>query len=52
MISQDFITEWRQFAPWVRDVQVEMDLIISRALVEMFNQSAIYKNAPSPSGRR
>ena len=33
MISQDFITEWRQFVPWVRDVQVEMDLIISRALV-------------------
>lgn len=43
MISQDFITEWRQSAPWVRDVQVEMDLIISRALVEMYSQPAISK---------
>ena len=36
MIPQDFITEWRAHAPWVQDVQVEQDLVISRALVEMF----------------
>ena len=36
MIPQDFITEWRAHAPWVQDVQVEQDLVISRALVEVF----------------
>ena len=33
MIQRDFVTEWRGQAPWVQDVQVEQDLVISRALV-------------------
>ena len=37
MIPRDYITEWRGQAPWVQDFQVEQDLIISRALVEMFS---------------
>jgi predicted nucleotidyltransferase component of viral defense system len=41
MIPQDFITEWRVAAPWVLDRQVEQDLIISRALVELFNRKPI-----------
>ena len=36
MIPRDYITEWRQKAPWVQDFQVEQDLVISRALVEIF----------------
>jgi len=36
VIPQDFITEWRTHAPWTQDVQVEQDLVISRALVEIF----------------
>lgn len=36
MIPRDFITEWRQTAPWIQDSQVEQDLILSRALVEIF----------------
>jgi predicted nucleotidyltransferase component of viral defense system len=36
VIPQDFITEWRAHAPWVQDVQVEQDLIISRTLVAVF----------------
>ena len=36
MIPKDFITEWREQAPWVTDAQVEQDLVISRALVEIF----------------
>lgn len=36
MIAKDFITEWREHAPWVTDAQVEQDLVISRALVEIF----------------
>jgi predicted nucleotidyltransferase component of viral defense system len=36
MIPKDYITEWRDQAPWAADAQVEQDLIISRAVVEIF----------------
>jgi len=36
LIPADFITEWRGQAPWVETSQVEQDLVISRALVEIF----------------
>jgi hypothetical protein len=35
------ITDWRASAPWVADRQVEQDLAISRALVELFFQMTI-----------
>jgi predicted nucleotidyltransferase component of viral defense system len=41
MIPKDFITEWRARAPWVFDRQVEQDLVVSRALVELFARPAI-----------
>ncbi len=41
MIPKDFITEWRDRAPWVLDRQVEQDLVISRALVELFSRTPI-----------
>ena len=41
MIPKDFITEWRASAPCVADRQVEQDLVISRALVELFCRPAI-----------
>lgn len=41
MIPKDFITEWRDRAPWVLDRQVEQDLVISRALVELFSRQAV-----------
>ena len=37
MIPRDYISEWRTEAPWVQDFQVEQDLVISRALVEIFS---------------
>lgn len=37
MIPRDYITEWRREAPWVEDYQVEQDLVISRALIEIFS---------------
>ena len=40
MIPRDFITEWRQHASWTEDSQVEQDLIICRALVEIFSVDA------------
>ena len=36
MIPKDYITAWREQAPWVLDAQVEQDLVISRAIVELF----------------
>ena len=36
MIPADFIAEWREYAPWVQNSQVEQDLVISRALAEIF----------------
>lgn len=41
MNPRDFITEWRANAPWVTDRQVEQDLVISRALVELFSRPTI-----------
>ena len=40
MIPNDFITEWRQYASWTEDSQVEQDLVICRALVEIFSLDA------------
>jgi len=36
MIPKDHVTAWRPQAPWAIDAQVEQDLVISRALVEIF----------------
>ena len=44
MISAAYIKEWRRAAPWQKNDQVEQDLIISRALVEIFNQSVLAEN--------
>ena len=37
MIPKAFINEWREHAPWRIDAQVEQDLVISRALVDMYS---------------
>lgn len=37
MIPEAAITAWRKHAPWDADHWVEQDLVISRALVEMFS---------------
>ena len=37
MIERDFIVAWRQQVPWPTDAQVEQDLVLSRALIEIFN---------------
>jgi predicted nucleotidyltransferase component of viral defense system len=41
MIPRDYITEWRDQAPWVDEVQVEQDLVISRALIEIFSHETL-----------
>ena len=38
MIQQSFIQEWRASAPWQTPAQVEQDLIICRAVVEIYSE--------------
>lgn len=38
MIPRAHITAWRSHAPWPTDAQVEQDLILSRALMEIFSE--------------
>jgi predicted nucleotidyltransferase component of viral defense system len=44
MIPLDYITSWRVNAPWPQLSQIEQDLIICRALVELYNHPVIAKN--------
>ena len=41
MIPRAHVTHWRQRAPWPSDAQVEQDLVLSRALVELFSDAHI-----------
>ena len=41
MIPQAHITAWRATAPWADDAQVEQDLVLSRATVEIFTDSEL-----------
>ncbi len=42
MIPKAYITEWSKNAPWVNNYQVEQDLIIERALVELFSHTELF----------
>jgi len=37
MVTREAIAEWKEFLPWQRDEMVEQDLVICRALVELFS---------------
>jgi hypothetical protein len=37
VIPRDYITERRAHAPWVQDIQVEQDLVICRALIDIYS---------------
>ena len=41
MIPRANITAWRHHASWPANEQVEQDLVLSRALVEMFGQPVV-----------
>ncbi len=41
MIPRAYINAWRATAPWLDSGQVEQDLVISRALVELYNHPEI-----------
>jgi hypothetical protein len=41
VIPLDYITEWRQVAPWIQDAQIEQDLVISRTPVHLFQNAVV-----------
>lgn len=41
MIPQSYITAWRKNVPWKEDYQVEQDLIIHRAIIDLFSDDFI-----------
>lgn len=45
MISRAYIMEWHSMAPWPSSDQVEQDLVLSRALVEMFEHPIVAEQA-------
>ena len=44
MIPKPFIAKWQEYAPWKQFYQVEQDLVISRALVELFSDAYLREN--------
>ncbi len=44
MIPLDYITQWRSHAPWQQISQVEQDLIICRALVDLYSHPIVAEN--------
>jgi predicted nucleotidyltransferase component of viral defense system len=50
VIPRAHITAWRSQAPWPTDAQVEQDLVLTRALAEIFKRSAIAEAAALRGG--
>ena len=50
MIERDFIVAWRQQAPWPTDAQVEQDLVLSRALIEIFMRGEAWQGKLGTTG--
>jgi predicted nucleotidyltransferase component of viral defense system len=50
MIPRAHITAWRSQAPWPTDAQVEQDLVLTRALTEIFKVSAIAREVAFRGG--
>ena len=44
MIPRSYIEEWKEFAPWPENSQVEQDLVIERALIEIFSNPFLNEN--------
>jgi predicted nucleotidyltransferase component of viral defense system len=41
VIPRRYIQQWRNTVPWTMDSQVEQDLVISRAIIAMFNNPVL-----------
>jgi hypothetical protein len=45
VIPEAAITHWRNIAPWPQDAQVEQDLILCRALIEIFQDPVLSRSS-------
>ena len=50
MIPRAHVTAWRTRAPWPSDAQVEQDLVLSRALVEIFRDRVVARSCAFRGG--
>jgi predicted nucleotidyltransferase component of viral defense system len=50
VIPRAHITAWRRSAPWPDNTQVEQDLVLSRALVELFARPGVAEQAAFRGG--
>jgi len=50
VIPQAHITAWRATAPWADDAQVEQDLVLARATVEIFTDSELSRSLALSGG--
>ena len=50
MIPRAHITAWRSKAPWSTDAQVEQDLVICRAVVDLFSDELLAREVAFRGG--
>jgi predicted nucleotidyltransferase component of viral defense system len=50
VIQRAHITEWRAKVPWALDEQVEQDLIVSRALVDLYSEEVLRREVAFRGG--
>lgn len=50
MIPRAHIMAWRSHAPWPTDAQVEQDLVLSRALVELYRNPSVARTVAFRGG--
>jgi predicted nucleotidyltransferase component of viral defense system len=44
LIQRAYITAWRSHTPWLLDSQVEQDLLLSRALIELYSEKEVARH--------
>lgn len=52
MIPRALITAWRQNAPWPASEQIEHDLVLSRAICELYNHPMSQKKIAFRGGKK
>ena len=50
MIQRPYLLEWRANAPWQLESQIEQDLVLSRALVQLFSNKVIQQDVALRGG--
>jgi hypothetical protein len=43
MIQRSYITGWQKHAPWKTNEQIEQDLVITRAIVEIYGDAELQR---------